>query len=69
MDKSDLLVESWGRFLEGPEKFSGPESHYKNINPYVSRAVFFSHNFNTNKVNFHAKFNAYILLSFCDTDN
>ena len=26
--------------------------------------LFFSHNFNTNKVNFHAKFNAYTLLSF-----
>ena len=26
--------------------------------------LFFSHNFNTNKVNFHAKFNVYPLLSF-----
>ena len=26
--------------------------------------LFFSHNFNTNKVNFHAKFNAYTLFSF-----
>ena len=23
----------WGPFLEGPEKFSGPESHNKNLQP------------------------------------
>ena len=31
--------------------------------------LFFSHNFNMNKVNLHAKFNAYTLLSFLDTDH
>ena len=24
---------SWGPFLEGPEKFSDPESHNKNLQP------------------------------------
>ena len=55
---------AWDSFLEGPEKFSDMESHNKNLKPKVSRAVFFLHSFNTNKVNFHAKFNAYTLLSF-----
>ena len=31
--------------------------------------LFFSRNFNTNKVNFDAKFIAYTLLSFWDTDH
>ena len=31
--------------------------------------LFFSHNFNTNKVNFGAKFNAYTLLSFLDIEH
>ena len=39
-----------GPFLEGTEKFSGPESH-KKINLKFTE-LFFSHNFNTNKVNF-----------------
>ena len=53
-------------------KAFGPENHNKNLKPYVtvSRAVLaFSHNFNTNKVNFHVKFDAYTLLSFLDTDH
>ena len=56
---SDIYTR--GPFLEGPEKFSGPERHNKNLNLMF---IDFSHNFNTNKVNFHAKFNAYTLLSF-----
>ena len=55
--RNNTGVETRGPFLEGPEMFSGPESHNKNLKPYV-------YNFNTNKVNFHAKFNAYTLLSF-----
>ena len=31
-----------GPFLEGPEKFSDPESHDKNLKPYVYRAVPFT---------------------------
>ena len=31
-------LETWGPFPEGPEKFSGPESHNKNLKPYVYRA-------------------------------
>ena len=57
-----------GPFLEGPEKFSCPESRDKNVNLTFPK-LFFSHNCNTNKVNFHAKFNAYTLLSFSDTDH
>ena len=34
---------SWAPFLEGPEKFSGPESHNKNRKPYVSRAGLFTY--------------------------
>ena len=26
-------IKTWGPFLEGPEKFSGPESHNKNLKP------------------------------------
>ena len=54
--------------LEGPEKFSGPESHNKMLTLKFTE-LFFSHNFNMNKGNFHAKFNAYTLLSFRDTDH
>ena len=50
-----MSIVSWGPFLEGPEKFSFPESHVKNLTE-----LFFSHSFNTNKFNFHAKFNAYV---------
>ena len=37
-----VLVQTWGPFLEGPEKFTGPESHYKNLKPYVYRGVLFT---------------------------
>ena len=49
---------SWGLFLEGLKKFSGPESHNKNLKSCVYRGVLFT------QFNFHAKFNAYTLLSF-----
>ena len=32
----------WGPFHEGPEKFSGPESHNNNPQPYLHRAVHFT---------------------------
>ena len=51
---------SEGQFL-GPEKFPGPECHNKYLKPEL---VFFSQNFNTNNVNFHAKLNAYTLFFF-----
>ena len=38
--------DSWGPFLEGPEKFSGPESLIKNLKPYVSRTVLFTQSIN-----------------------
>ena len=52
-----------GPFLEGPEKFTGRKAITKLLS-LVFTELFFSHNFNTNKVSFHAKFNAYTLLSF-----
>ena len=27
------VLQIWGPFLEGPEKFSDPESHNKNLQP------------------------------------
>ena len=56
-EKRAPVPTSRARF-EGPEEFSDPESHNKNLKAVLS------HNFNTNKDSFHAKFNPYTLLSF-----
>ena len=62
-------VASRGPFLEGPEKFRAwTESHNKNLKPYVYRAVLFTQFLYEHYYYFHAKFNAYKLLSFLDTD-
>ena len=37
-----VKIRAWGPFLVAPEKFSGPDSHNKNLKPYVYRAVLFT---------------------------
>ena len=51
-------------FSKVPKSFRArPENHNKILNLKFTE-LFFSHIFYTNNVNFHAKFNAYTLLSF-----
>ena len=56
------------RFPEVPKSFRARKATTKILN-LKFKELFFSHNFNTNKVNFPAKFNAYTLLSFLDADH
>ena len=56
------------RFSKVPKSFRARKATTKILN-LKFKELFFSHNFNTNKVNFHAKFNEYTLLSFLDTDH
>ena len=55
-------------FLKVPKRFRARKAIKKILNLMFTK-LFFSHNFNSNKVNFHAKFNANTLLSFWDTDH
>ena len=41
-DQSGTVETTRGPFLDDPEKFSDPESHNKNLKPYVYRAVLFT---------------------------
>ena len=41
-DQSGTVETTRGPFLDHPEKFSGPESHNKNLKPYVYSAVLFT---------------------------
>ena len=51
------------RFSKVPKSFRARKATREILNLKFIE-LFISHNFNTNKVSFHAKFNAYILLSF-----
>ena len=64
IQKRNALVENdlLAKLLEGPVAIT-------KILDFMFTELLFSHNFNTNKVNFHAKFNAYTLLSFWETDH
>ena len=44
----------WGLFLEGPEKFSHPESHSNILNPMI-RALFYSYVLNMNRGSLHTR--------------
>ena len=62
--------------LDAPgARFSGVPKSYRarkaitKISNLKSTELFFSHIFNMNKVSLHAKFHAYTLLRFKDTDN
>ena len=59
-ERCEVNLYHLGPFSKVPKTF---RTHNNTVKPYVYRAVLL-HNFNTNKVNFHAKFNAYTLLSF-----
>jgi len=47
-------VLPWGRFLEGPEKFSHPESHSK-ISNLMTIELFYSHTLNMNRGSLHTR--------------
>ena len=49
-------------FSKFPKVFGPVKPQQKSSKYLMFTKLFFSHNFNTNKVNFHAKFNAYTLL-------
>ena len=57
------MLAPGARFSKVPKSFRTRKAITK-ILSLMFTELFFSHNFNTNKVNFHAKFNAYTLLSF-----
>ena len=56
------------RFSRVPKRFPARKAVTKILNLKFTE-LFFLHKFNTNKVNFHAKFNAYTLIAFGDTDH
>ena len=60
--RSDWLY-SGARFSKVPKIFRAQKATRKILNLKFTE-LFISHNFNTNKVSFHAKFNAYTLLFF-----
>ena len=51
----DQLTSSWNPFHKGPEKFLGLKAIAKILN-IMFPELFFSHNFNANKVNLKANF-------------
>ena len=57
-----MLEESspGARFSKVPKRFWARKAITKILNLMFTE-LFFTHNFNTNKVNFHSKFNAYTL--------
>ena len=62
------FTESGAHFLKVPKSFRARKAITKILNLMFTELLF-SHNLNTDIVNFHAKFNAYTLLSFLDTDH
>ena len=50
----NTLFRSWGPFLEGPEKFSHPESHSK-ISKLMITELFYSRIFNINRGSLHTR--------------
>ena len=63
-----VVVGSGARFSKVPKSFRARKATRKTLSLTFTE-LFISHNFNTNKVSFHAKFNAYTLFSFWDTDH
>ena len=57
-----LVVPLLGPISKRSRKVFGPVKPQLILNLTFTE-LFFSHNFNTNKFNFHAKFNAHTLLS------
>ena len=57
------MISPGARFSRVPKSFRARNATTKILNLKFTW-LFFSHNFNTNNVNFYAKFNAYTLLSF-----
>ena len=57
----------WGTFLEGPEKFSHPESHSKISNLLITE-LFYSHILNMKRGSLHTRSFRRIHLSVLDTD-
>ena len=52
--KKAALGKLWGPFLEGPENFSGPESHSKILNLTITE-LFYSHIFDMNRGSLHTR--------------
>ena len=59
----EYMVKPGARFSKVPKSFQAREAITKTL-ILTFPELFFSQNFHTNKVNFHAKFNAYTLLPF-----
>ena len=57
------IQEPGARFLKVLKSFRVWKAITKILNLTFTK-LFISHNFNRNNVNFHAKFNAYVLLCF-----
>ena len=68
--RDQLLLKSDQRpvFSKVPKSVWARKAMTKILN-LIFTELSFSHHFNTNKVNFNAKLNAYTLLSFLDTDH
>ena len=61
------LLKTWGPFLEGPEKFSHPESHSE-ISKLMVTELFYSHIININRGSLHTRSFRHIHFSVSDTD-